>query len=438
MSRTIAAAMLAAAPFGASAARLFATTGPGFPRIALEAPTEVGSDFTKLVEGFKKAHDGVKEIADRALTETAKHGTLAAETKTKADEALQKLGDAKLELDARLSEIEQKMARPGGAPTQMKTLGETFLEAENTKTFLGSSSKRGNLAVAVDTKTILSASSTWGATGSIGNALVAPERQPIVSLPMRQMTVRDLIAPGETASNSIEYAVQTAFTNNAAVVAENTLKPTSDVTFDLRSAAVRTVAHRTKASRQIMDDAPMLRSFVDAQMRYGLEYAEEAELLYGDGTGQHLNGIVTQAVAYSAPFVVAGETGIDRIRLAILQATLALLPPSGVVMNPLDWARIEMTKDGMGRYIVGDPMGSVQPRLWSLPVVGSMAMTAGTFLAGAFRTGAQIFDRMSIEVLLSTEDEDNFSRNMVTIRAEERLALAVYRPAAFVTGSLPT
>lgn len=91
----------------------------------------------------------------------------------------------------------------------------------------------------------------------------------------------------------------------------------------------------------------------------------------------------------------------------------------------------------MGRYIIGDPQGTVAPRLWGLPVVASIAMSAGTFLTGAFKYGAQIFDRMAIEVMISTENADDFEKNMISIRAEERLALVVKRPAAFITGSLP-
>jgi HK97 family phage major capsid protein len=254
---------------------------------------------------------------------------------------------------------------------------------------------------------------------------------------MRQLTIRDLVAPGNTVSNAIEFAVQTARTNNAAVVAENTAKPYSNYTWDLRSFPVRTVAHLVKASRQILDDAPALQSTIDAEMRYGLQFAEEAQLLSGDGTGQNLLGIIPQASAYSAAFTVTGETAIDRIRMAMLQATIALYPVSGTVLNPTDWTKIEMLKDGMGRYIIGDPQGTTAPRLWGQPVVASLGMTAGTFLTGAFRYGAQIFDRLAIEVLISTENVDDFEKNMVSIRAEERLAFVVKRPGAFITGALP-
>jgi HK97 family phage major capsid protein len=256
---------------------------------------------------------------------------------------------------------------------------------------------------------------------------------------MRQMVVRNLITPGTTSSNAIEYAVETDDPNvtGAAVVSEGQLKPQSNITFDLKSTPVRTIAHFMKASRQIMDDAPQLRSIIDGRLTYGLQFVEEGELLYGDGTGQHILGIVPQASAYAPAFAPTNPTPIDQLRLASLQATLALYPASGYVLHPTDWGRIELTKDLQGRYIVGDPTGLLGKRLWNLPVVDTQAMQVGKFLTGAFQLGAQIFDRMSIEILISTENADDFVRNMITIRGEERLTLAVYRPAAFIYGTLP-
>ncbi|MFX8466428.1 phage major capsid protein, partial [Acinetobacter baumannii] len=89
--------------------------------------------------------------------------------------------------------------------------------------------------------------------------------------------------------------------------------------------------------------------------RYGLAFTEETELLLGDGTGAHLLGLISQATAYSAPFVVTDETAIDRIALAILQSELSLLPATGVVVNPTDWMKMKMLKDAQGKYILGNP-----------------------------------------------------------------------------------
>jgi HK97 family phage major capsid protein len=338
-----------------------------------------------------------------------------------------------------LKEVEQKMARrgSGGDQPEVKSLGQLVVENDEVKSKLLGGPKKGTVNLAIESKAIMSASASWGATASVTNALVAPDRREMIPLPMRPMTVRDMVAQGETVSNAIEFAVQTTRTNNAAPVAEGALKPSSNYAWDLRNFPVRTIAHLVKASRQILDDAPGLQSIIDAEMRYGLRFAEEAQFLLGDGTGQNVLGIIPQASAYSAAFTIAGATAIDVIRLAMLQAVQALLPVTATVLHPTDWTKIEVAKDGMGRYIIGDPQGTVVRRLWGAPVLESLAMTAGQFVTGGFANAAQIFDRMQIEVLISTENNDDFEKNMVTIRAEERLAFVVKRPAAFITGTLP-
>ncbi len=298
-------------------------------------------------------------------------------------------------------------------------------------------SSRGSIKVTADRAAITSANTTVGAGRSQGTSLVPGARMPgIFGLPERTLTIRDLVLPGQTSSSSIEYVKETGYTNNAAPVAETTAKPYSDLTFDMTSAPVRTIAHLFKASRQILDDAPALRSYIDGRARYGLRFAEENQLLNGSGTGQNIHGLVPQATAFSPAFTLPGATGIDRLRLAILQVVLAEYPAAAFVLNPIDWTKIELTKDAGGNYIIGNPQGSLTPTLWNLPVVSTQAMAAGEFLTGAFSFAAQIFDRLDIEVLLSSENVDDFEKNMFTIRAEERLAFAVYRPESFVTGDV--
>jgi HK97 family phage major capsid protein len=402
-----------------------------------EEAAAAATEMKALVADLTKATTETKTWAHKAVEEMKAAGKLQTETKDAADKALLAMG----ELTTRIGDIEQKMARGGGGntpPEAQKSLGELVIENADVKSRLLGGGQQGSVRFNVETKAILSATASWGATASVTNSLVQPDRSiGTLALPMRPMTVRELMAPGTTTSNAIEYAVQTTRTNNAAPVAEGALKPSSNYAWDLRSFPVRTIAHLVKASRQILDDAPGLQSIIDAEMRYGLAFAEEAQLLYGDGTGANILGVVPQATAYSGAFVVTGETAMDRIRLAMLQSLIALLPVSATVLNPTDWTKIEMLKDGMGRYIVGDPQGTISPRLWGLPVVPSLALTANSFLTGAFKTAAQIFDRLSVEILISTENNDDFEKNMITVRCEERLAFVVKRPGAFITGTLP-
>lgn len=397
--------------------------------IAASAAAVTGADLEALARDLKAAADDVKKSAETTNTELKNLGKVTEDTKKAADEALIKHN----EISARMTELEQKMVRGPGGPERRKSIGEMVTDHEDLKHFIKSGGK-GRVSIAV--KAIISALTT-DADGSAGD-LIVPQRVPgIVAPPQRRMTIRDLITPGNTSSNAIQYVKETGFTNNAATVSETSgaAKPQSEIKFDIVTAPVATIAHWVLATKQILDDVPMLQSYIDGRLRYGLAFVEEAQLLMGSGTGTNLNGIYTQASAYAAPVTLpAPVTKIDIIRLAMLQAFLAEYPPNGVVLHPTDWATIELTKDTTGRHIIGNPQNQAEPRLWRLPVVETQAMTVDKFLTGAFNLGAQVFDREDANVEISTEDSDNFRKNLVTVRAEERLALATYRPEAFIKG----
>ena len=390
------------------------------------------ADLAAELKGdFDRRFDEVKGLAERALGMAEKGEKLPDGFKQTVDEALTGFNTVK----GRLDDLEQKLdGFEPGRKSDYQTPGAQFSEDADVKSFLANptSGKR----VGVDVKAIVS-SLTTDANGSAGD-LIVPQRQGMVDPVVRRMTIRDLLTPGRTNSNAIQYPVETGFTNSAATVSETTgaLKPQSEIKFDIKTTSVTTIAHWLLATRQILDDVPMLQSYIDGRLRYGLAYVEENQLLNGGGTGTDLNGIYTQATAFAAGSIIqTGATNIDVLRYAMLQAALAELPATGHVLNPIDWAQIETLKDSTGQYLIGNPQGTIQPTLWGLPVVATQAMAAGSFLTGAFRLGAQIFDRMDARVEISTEDSDNFRKNLVTILAEERLALAVYRPEAFIKGT---
>lgn len=347
------------------------------------------------------------------------------------------LGTAKDRLeehDSRLLDVEQKLARrgcPGGGSQQDESWGNKLTESEGFKGFV-SGGLRGTARVEVKALT--------SATGS-GGALITPARQPgIVALPQRPMTVRGLLAPGETESNLVQFVRQTVRTNNAATVAEGAQKPESVISYEEAEAAVRTIAHWIPISRQLFDDVPALRSTLDGELVYGLDEAEERQLLLGDGTGQNLLGLLPQATAFDTALLtgIASPTRADTLLMAIGQAEKSLLPATGMVLNTMDWIRMVAMKDTTGQYIGSGPFGPEQlRRVWGLPTAVTPVMPEGRFLVGSFAVAAQIFDRMDAEVLVSSEDRDNFIRNMLTARAEKRLALAVKRSQALITGSFP-
>jgi HK97 family phage major capsid protein len=376
------------------------------------------AEIKKLLDGIK---DQVKEQAEKVLAEAKKGIEMSADAKRQVDELLIKQG----ELSAQIKEVEQKLAAGTGAggPQKVKSYGEQLIESKEWKQYVDNG-KQGAMRMEVKVVT----STTTG-------ALIRPRYESdVVRLPQRRLRIRDLLTVVPINTSSVDYPKQTTRTNAAAPVAEAAAKPYSDYVWTNATAPVRTIAHLAKLTRQAMDDAPRLVGEVDQEMRYGLSLVEEAQLLSGSGTGQNLSGILTQATAYSAPITIASPTSIDMVRLAMLQASLALFPPDGIVLSEADWARIELTKDSTGSYLFANPQGTIDPRLWGLPVVATPAMAIDAFLVGNFSVGATLYDRMGIEVLISTENSDDFEKNLATMRAEERLALAVKRPAAFVVG----
>ncbi|MBA6167430.1 MULTISPECIES: phage major capsid protein [Klebsiella pneumoniae complex] len=395
--------------------------------------SDVNDILKKVTASIEDATSKFNAKAEDALKEAQKSGKLSEETKASVDKMATELNamrEAEKSLKAALGELEQHVAQMplSNAAKVVETVGQVVINSEALKTFSASVEGGKRLSIPVNAALL--------STG-VADGVVEPQRLPgIDTTPKQRLFIRDLIAPGRTGAPAIFWVQQTGFTNAAKVVAEGTTKPYSDIQFATKITPVTTIAHMFKASKQILDDFAQLQSTVDAEMRYGLKYVEEQEILFGDGTGVHLHGIVPQATAFAGAFEVEQQNGIDDLRLAMLQAQLARFPASGHVLHFIDWAKIELTKDTLGRYILANPAALTGPTLWGLPVVATEAPAfQGKFLTGAFNAAAQLFDREDANVVISTENADDFEKNMISIRCEERLALAVKRPEAFIYGS---
>ena len=377
---------------------------------------------------LKERDAEIKSFADKASQEIKDTGKMATETKS----ALEKLSENGSALADRLQAVEQKMSRRSfGGPSEAKSAGARFVESTEFKSF----AERPNGSVRLEVKANELTSATTDTNGAVGDA-VQPQRLPGVQMPAeRVFTIRDLLLPGRTSSNAIEYVEETGYTNAAATRAELGAIAQSHLKFDLKSVGVKNIAHHIVASRNILADLPMLQSYVDTRLRFGLKDVEEAQLLAGDGEGNNVAGLFEYAQAFDeTTYTDADDTRIDTIRRAVLQVRVAELRPTFVVLNPIDWAAIELTKDDMGRYIeVSIRDGSGAMRLWRLAVVETTAMPAGEFLVGA-TMGAQIFDREDAFIEVATQHADYRLNGKVAIIGEERLALAVYRPEAYVRG----
>lgn len=239
------------------------------------------AELKDVMDALAKRDTQIKEFADKAAAEIKATGAMATETKN----ALDGLVKAGTEIQARLVEVEQKLARRGGGMDgpAVKSLGEQLTETDDFKRLSANGGIKGRARIA--TKAVTTITSATTGTGGVGDAIRPDRLQGIIQPAHRQMTIRDLLMPGRTSSNAIEYVKESGFQNMGAPVAEGALKPQSDLAFDLVTTNVRTLAHWFLASRQVLSDIPQLQSYIDGRARFGLQYVEEAQLLAGDGTG---------------------------------------------------------------------------------------------------------------------------------------------------------
>lgn len=389
----------------------------------VELAEELKKKQQEVNENYKKIEWGYDEVKGRM----DKGDKVKEEIKHDLDKLLTKYNGLKTQI----SDIEQALTRNQATPKRTKSVGEMVTDSERFKN-VGNFSREDRIRVDINTKEL---GGNDGQFDSNAGALVRPHYTNVVLLPKQRLTIRDLLMPGHTDSNLIAVTREDSFDNQADVVSEGTRKPESNIYYTQESVPVVTVAHYIRASRQILDDASGLRSQIDGRLQYGLKLKEERQLLNGRG-GNELTGLIPNATAFKNPTSMTEYNTLDQLRLAMTQVILTNYSATGHVLNPVQWTEIELSKDDIGRYIIGNPHGQTQPMMWGLPVVATPAIANGEFLTGAFQMGAQIHDRWEMTVNISFSNEDDFVRNMVTILCEERLALAIYHRGAFVTGTL--
>jgi HK97 family phage major capsid protein len=366
----------------------------------------------------------------------------------KADEVVRQVEDHIKPLKADILELQQKGVRaPGAGSLSSSAAGghqafvDTVLASQGLKDV--ASGARKTVRIPLPAGSLNMKTAILNDIGTSPQALVVNDRVAgIKFVPQRRLTIRGLMSSRPTDSNRVDFVKESVFSSSAAIVfgspnsRENVPKPESGMTFTLESQPVETIAHWIPASRQVLSDSNGLADHLSNRLLYGLALAEEAQMLTGDGTTGNLSGLLTNATTYNRG--VSNDTMLDCLAKAILQLAIAEGLPTGIVLNPVDWNAIRLIKDTQGRYLFGDPSAASVPAIWGSPVVPTNSMTQGQFLVGDFMQGAEVHDRQLAVVEFSLEHDDFFTKNMVAILCEERVALTVYKPSLFIKGTLPT
>ena len=265
-----------------------------------------------------------------------------------------------------------------------------------------------------------------------GNSTFPDQRPGVIAGSFAPLTLRQIIPTINVTSNAVNALKETVWTNNAAETAQAAAKPESALTLAPYNVVIQTVAHFIKVSNQLVADAPAVMAYIDVRLRDGLAQRVDKQLLIGDGTAPNLSGL-TDTGNFTAFTAGAGATLAESINKAKYQLWAAGEVADVAIVNPADWGAMEVAKGTDGHYLYGLPgvAGGMNP--FGVQIVLNANMPAGFFLVGNVRGSATIYQRQGATVEMGYVNDD-FTKNLVTIRAEERLGLGVDRPAAILYG----
>jgi len=384
-----------------------------------------------ILKAVEAVEAKLKAMDDKATGEMKTLGQVSADTKT----AIEKLGTDQRELADRLMSLEQKgqlKGREGDEGVKgAESIGQQFVKSAEYESFVrqGLRGRQG-----VELKNTV--------TNTVGNTF--SDRKPgFVGGAFRNLSVEALLTSLPTTSNAVDYVKENVFTNSAAEAAESAAKAESAITTTLVTEPVSTVAHWLKISKQLAADNATLASYINTRMIYGVNLRVENQIIAGNGTAPNISGFTKSgnftAHGYSAANLTAAgllNNRFDLIGKMLGDAWASDYPADAILMNPADWWTIRLAKDTTNRYILGDPGESMAPSLFGTPVIITNAMTADTVLVAALGLSSTFYNREGVVVEMSDSDSDNFTKNLITIRAERRCMLAVERSSAVRYGDL--
>jgi HK97 family phage major capsid protein len=394
-------------------------------------------------DGATAAKGGTEIIIEKMNELGQKQTNAINEVKTKVNEHGQKLDDIDTRVteakslaqknDTKLTEIEQKMSTSGmgGGFSTKSYVQEVEEKLTAAKDQL---SKGAKFSIEFGRKAVGNMTSSGNLTGSY---FVPPTVVPGVFVqPYNQIHMRNLLPIGNTASNTIRYVRDNGGEGGPAMVAEGGTKPQMDRDLAILDANVRKVATHLRLPEEMIEDVPYITSFLTNVGTEEVLAQEDTQILYGDGTGQNLSGLFTNATAFAAPAtaIVASPNRFDVLRAARLQIKRAKRNASFALVSPLDYFMMTSVKDTTGNYVLQGGGNGLIPTLDGVPVIEMNQVADNDFLVGD-RMAAEIDFRSNIQVRFFEQDQDNAIKNLVTIVIEERLALPIYYATGFVKGT---
>lgn len=383
-------------------------------------------DLDSLDTALKSVTEELTQELQKHTAEVEKYGKASTELTGRVDE----LSDSYKSLKDEMADIAQRQQGLEPSEEKAKSAGSQFIKSDAFKAISGGEKERvrfevKNTAITSDLSALFADDTT-----------TFPMQRPgVIPGDFKPLTIRQLIPAITVSTNAVNALREASVTNNAAEVEQGALKPESEIEFEQYNLPIQTVAHWMKVSNQLLADAPAIASYIDTRLRDGLAQRIDKQLLLGDGTTPNLSGL-TDAGNFTAYTATSGDNLADAINRAKYALWATGNAPDTAIVNPADWSALELARETSGgAYLYGTPGTMAGRTPFGVAVVMSSNMPQGSFLIGNISGSATIYQRQGAMVDMGYVNED-FTRNLVTLRAEERLALGVDRPSGIYYGDI--
>jgi HK97 family phage major capsid protein len=262
--------------------------------------------------------------------------------------------------------------------------------------------------------------------------------------PSRSQHIRSLIPQGSTDAQTIRFPKESGYSDNAAATAQGSALGQSDFDITATSVNVERIGTTMRITEEMLNDTPQLSSYLSARVPGKVLAIEDNEIMNGDGSSPNLDGLFTDGTAFTTSsgglFYQAIESAneYDVIVVALNQLSLLNYQADSILVNPTDLHKIVLLKSTANEYLRQQIYTGVQPTIMGIPVTTNTAVPNGKFLVGNLAQATQLWIRENLAVSFSRENSDNFEKNFVTVKCQERVALTNYQPNAIVQGTFST
>lgn len=314
--------------------------------------------------------------------------------------------------------------------------GSRFVASDEFKAFKSAlrdrnASIRLELAAAPET--------TQASNSATRTSLAQPYEAGIVTDPRQVLAIESLFGKINIDVNAyqyIKYGFTTTLTaTGPAVVSEGSAKPESNYSGTIETGTIKTLAHWTKMTEQMIADNGNIVTFINDDMQYQLNKVIDAQIVNGSGSGQlkglSASGNYTDYITGAG--IDTGDTVIDLILKVKTKMEAANIRNISLLLNPVDWCKVLCSKNVNKDYLIPGIVDIPQQRIWGVPVILSGSVTSGKFHMGNFYEGGKIFERQGVTVEMARSGDD-FEKNLMTLRVERRMDFAVVQPKALAYG----